>query len=133
MFGLRTYNTRGKQVAKRLAWMRDGLGDAEPDAEAQAWLKEGDEIVRLLAGTVHREVDPRMVDENAVRAWRAEGREADREWVRRQAGCGRAVRNSDKGEEEIMEAFGHGDLTAADVIEATERGDDVPFERKSQA
>jgi hypothetical protein len=78
-------------------------------------------------GPVHREVDPRTVNESAVRAWQAEGRGAEREWVRRQARFGRAIRKSGRSEEEVMDAFGHGDLTAADMIEGIERGDDDPF------
>jgi hypothetical protein len=129
--GLRTYNTRGKKAAKRLAWMRDELGDAEPDAEAQAWLADGDEIVGLLAGIVHRETDPRTVDESAVRQWQAEGRGAERELVSRRARFGRAILESEQSEEGIMEAFEHGDLTPADVIEAVEQGDDDPFGGKT--
>jgi hypothetical protein len=67
------------------------------------------------------------VNEGAVRAWQAEGRAAEREWVRRQARFGRAIRESGKSEEEIMDAFGHGDLTAGEVIEAIERDDDDLF------
>jgi hypothetical protein len=98
MLGLRTYNTRGKQVAERIAWMRDGLAAAgeTPDAEAQEWLAEGDDIVTLLASMVHRQADPRTVNERAIRDWQAEGRAAERaskrRSVQRAAQFGRAVR-----------------------------------------
>lgn len=99
MLGLRTYNTRGKQVAKRIAWLRDGLAAAgeTPDAETQEWLDEGDEIVTLLANMVHRQDDPRTVNEHAIREWQAEGRaaecEAKRRGLDRMARFGRAVRD----------------------------------------
>jgi hypothetical protein len=98
MLGLRTYNTRGEQVAKRISWMRDRLVAASetPDAETQEWLDEGDEIVTLLASIVHRQADPRTINEHAIREWQAEGRAAERETERRglnqMARFGRAVR-----------------------------------------
>src|SRR4051812_47480437 len=105
MFGLRTYNKRGKQVAARLAWMRDEVARTgkAPDAETQHWLEEGDEIADVLARLVHREADPRTVDEGAIRAWQGEGRAAEGEQFRRQAAFGHAIRMSDRSEEEIMQ------------------------------
>jgi len=94
-FGLRSYDTRGRQVVRRLAWMRDGLGDTSPDVETEGWLADGDEIAAALAGIVHREIDPRSVDEREVRRWQAEGRSAEREINARQAASGRASRGDD--------------------------------------
>jgi hypothetical protein len=129
MMGLRAYNKRGEQVVERMAWLRDGLaksGEA-PDGEAAVWLEEGEEIARLLAGMVHREIDPRTVDERAISRWQAEGRAAEREERRRQAQFGHAIRKSDKGQEEILRAFGTGELDPKQVMENVERGEADPF------
>jgi hypothetical protein len=131
MFGLRTYNTRGKQVAARIAWMRDGLAETPPDAETQRWLEEGDEIVDAIARMVHREADPRTVNEGVIREWQAEGRAAEptaeQEQFRRQAEFGHAIRTSGRSDEEIAQALAYGDRSTQEIMEAIERGDDDPF------
>jgi hypothetical protein len=133
MMGLRTFNTRGKQVAARLAWMRDGLAETgEPaDAGTQQWLEEGDEIVGVIARLVHREADPRSVDESAIREWQTEGRAAEQrmkdEGLHRQAAFGHAVRASGRSHDEIANQLAHGGRTAQEVMQAIERGEDDPF------
>lgn len=133
MTGLRTFNTRGKQVAARLAWMRDSLAETgqAPDAATQQWLEEGDEIVGVIASLVHRESDPRTVDESAVREWQAEGRAAERrekgERLRRQAAFGHAIRTSGRSHDEIADQLAHGSRTVQEVMQGIERGEDDPF------
>jgi hypothetical protein len=130
MFGLRTYNTRGKQVAARIAWGRE-FAETPPDAETQRWLEEGDEIVDVIARMVHREADPRTVNEGAIREWQAEGRAAEQnpeqEQSRRQARFGRAIRTSGRSDEEIAQALAHGDRSVQEIMEAIERGEADPF------
>jgi hypothetical protein len=66
-------NTRGRQVEERLAYGRAMAHGADEPMFAE-WIDDGDEIVALLTAAVHREVDPRMVDERAVRHWQKYGR-----------------------------------------------------------
>jgi hypothetical protein len=133
MLGLRSYNTRGKQVAARLAWMRDRLAETgeAPDAETQRWLEEGDEIADVIARLVHREADPRAVDESSIRQWQAEGRAAERQAKQgqagRQAAFGHAIRKSGRSEEEVMQQLAHGNRSVQEVMQAIERGEDDPF------
>jgi hypothetical protein len=131
MFGLRTYNTRGKQVAARIAWAREFTETPPADAKTQRWLEEGDEIVDVIARMVHREADPRTVNEGAIREWQAEGRAAEQdpeqEQSRREARFGRAVRTSGRSDEEIAQALAHGNRSPQEVMEAIERGEDDPF------
>jgi hypothetical protein len=103
---LRSHNNCGEEVAKRLAWMRDGLAESgeAADAETQAWLEEGDTIVDVLTRVMHGEADrPNL---HAIAEWQAEGRAAEREQKRR-------------GFERKM-AFGHLVRKGTDPVEAAE-------------
>jgi hypothetical protein len=91
LFGLRTYNTRGRQVRDRLAKMENLIGDA-PDPETQGWYDEGREIIEILTRVVHRQQDPRTVKEGAIREWQAEGLAARRLLVGRIAEARHAAR-----------------------------------------
>lgn len=54
-----------------------GIAGREND-EVALWLGEGDAIVRELASAMHRELDPRFLDEPQVREWQARGRAIER-------------------------------------------------------
>lgn len=80
--GMRSINTRGRQVVERLERNRDVLDAAgilgrESD-EIAHWFGEGDAIVRSLSAATHGELDPNLLDEPHVRQWQARGREIER-------------------------------------------------------
>jgi hypothetical protein len=67
--GIRSVNTRGRLVAERLAWARAIIGD---DLDS-TWLDDGDLILRDLRAAVHREIDPRALNEGSIREWQRVG------------------------------------------------------------
>lgn len=122
--GTRSINTRGAQVADRLAWAEEnGVRSAEG---ADAWFEEGAEIVATLAGAVHGEIDARTIDEGWVREWQSFGREAQRRTTAGMADLGRAVRTSGLNEADaaqaLAKAMGEG-MSADEAIAALGRGE----------
>ncbi|HST55272.1 MAG TPA: hypothetical protein VLJ42_05175 [Solirubrobacteraceae bacterium] len=86
MLGLRSHDTRGKQVVKRLERIEEISGGRDVDVpQIQGWFAEGDEIVSVITQLVHRELDPRSVNEAEIRAWQADGREIERNYLGNQA------------------------------------------------
>lgn len=73
--GVRSVNTRGRQVAERLAYGLAMPGDAEDFAN---WLEGGTAILVELRAAVHGDLDPRAVSEPAVRHWQAYGQNIER-------------------------------------------------------
>lgn len=70
--GMRSINRRGALVSERLATTRESAGD---HAELSGWYAEGDLILEQLKAAMHGEINPRSLDEKAVREWQRAGRE----------------------------------------------------------
>ena len=110
---------------ERLSWAEEE--GARRQEELAGWFEQGEEIVGLLAATMHGEIDPRTVDERPIREWQATGRDLLRHQHENLARFGRAIRRSGLSEEEVALAIGRAmserGMTAQDAIEALERGD----------
>jgi hypothetical protein len=80
--GMRSINTRGRQVVERLVRNETALERAPvPSRDGDdigMWFAQGDAIVRELAAVTHGEADPRLLDERYVRQWQSQGREIER-------------------------------------------------------
>jgi hypothetical protein len=70
-------NTRGRLVAERLAYSESILGEPEtPDMED--WFEAGYDALSDLRESMHGVIDPRSVEERAIRHWQKYGREIER-------------------------------------------------------
>lgn len=108
--GMRSINSRGRQVVSRIAIMEGLIVRETADEGAQAWYELGDEIVEALAEVMHGDADPRLLDESVVRGWQADGRRAEQSYKQRVAALGRAVRESGLSDDEAADALARGDL-----------------------
>ncbi len=123
--GIRSINRRGAQVIARLEEI-ERRGGREHE-ELAGWFAEGEDIATSLAAAVHGELDPRSLDEQAVREWQAEGRSIAPSRAQATAELGRAVRESGLSSDEAATALGRAmreqGMTAQEAIEALRRGE----------
>lgn len=68
---MRSINKRGEQVADRLAYGSELIGEANPDLGD--WITDGELIVSDIQAAMHGELDPRSLVERSVRNWQAYG------------------------------------------------------------
>jgi hypothetical protein len=104
---MRSINTRGRQIKERIEHTENLVGRADQIAD---WFSEGEEIVTLLASAVHGDLDPRVLNESAVRRWQAFGRDIEREVNRNMAAMGRRVRGSGMSVDEAAQAILRGEF-----------------------
>jgi hypothetical protein len=91
----------------------------------------GHAIAGDLADAMHGEIDPRTLDERAVRQWQAEGRNLLRDHRQGEAAAmadfGRAVRESgltpDEAAQALAAAMSERGMTAEQATEALRRGE----------
>ena len=83
--GIRSINTRGRQVVNRLdhnhaVLSAAGIIDLEGETGPAVtdWFDEGQRIAEDLSLATHGELDPNLLDERSVRDWQARGRELER-------------------------------------------------------
>jgi hypothetical protein len=113
--GIRSINTRGKQVTERLAFVDDWPHLKNESPEIGEWVVQGKAIVAELEAAVHGDSDPRVLEEGPIRDWQTQGRNIEGFINQHLAAFGKWAKDMGYSEEEAMAAAARGEYRAPGV------------------